>query len=404
MGSEPNNAEIVPVTAEAAAVPVVADTTPAGLLALAVRQDLDLEKLKGLMDLQREWQKEEARRAFYEAMAAFQAETPPLTKDSTVDFQTSKGHTSYRHASLPMIAQTIREPLWRNGLSYRFEIAPPTEGGKGLVVTCIVTHKQGHSERTTMGAGPDESGSKNPIQALGSTVTYMQRYTLIAALGLTTSDEDLDGRPTRTGPARYEDQPRPAPPIPDDWPPPSQVGKEAAPQPRGGDDALFDDPGADGDAGDAGDGPKPSVGNRFDAALGELIEGAGGIGTINRMQPQEEWWLEDRPETGFDPNLKGAHWMKIITLKGYTEKNPRTGKVYDIVCVTTSNPEKGGWGENSRITYGVKAVRAWMKLRIRGKVTDKERPVTVLETVRLAGDEDGGVPSDAEQHAEALGL
>ena len=40
----------------------------------------------------------------------------------------------------------------------------------------------------------DKSGSKNVIQAVGSAVTYGQRYTLIGALGITTADEDIDGR------------------------------------------------------------------------------------------------------------------------------------------------------------------------------------------------------------------
>ena len=45
-----------------------------------------------------------------------------------------------------------------------------------------------------MTAPADTSGSKNAIQARGSTVTYLQRYTLLGALGLVTGDEDTDGR------------------------------------------------------------------------------------------------------------------------------------------------------------------------------------------------------------------
>ncbi len=208
MGSEPQTAEIVRADA---AVPMVRDTTPAALLALAVSKDLDIEKLKGLMDLQERWEKTEARKAFYAAMGAFQSEMPSLAKDTAVNF----GQTHYRHASLGAISTAIRASLHAHDLSYRFEIEN-TE--KGLSISCIVTHAAGHSERTTMGAPPDTSGSKNAIQSLGSTVTYMQRYTLVAALGLVTADEDTDGRPSMTGPAKPEP---PAPKVPDDWPPPS---------------------------------------------------------------------------------------------------------------------------------------------------------------------------------------
>src|SRR5690606_35194749 len=61
-------------------------------------------------------------------------------------------------------------------------------------VTCVITHELGHSERTTLSAAPDESGGKNSIQAVGSTVTYLQRYTLMAATGLAAKDMDDDGR------------------------------------------------------------------------------------------------------------------------------------------------------------------------------------------------------------------
>ena len=45
-----------------------------------------------------------------------------------------------------------------------------------------------------MESGLDTSGAKNDIQQKGSTQTYLQRYTLIGALGLTTADEDNDGK------------------------------------------------------------------------------------------------------------------------------------------------------------------------------------------------------------------
>jgi hypothetical protein len=52
----------------------------------------------------------------------------------------------------------------------------------------------GHSEETTLRAIPDTSGSKNSIQAIGSTVTYLQRYTLLAAVGMAAAGMDNDGR------------------------------------------------------------------------------------------------------------------------------------------------------------------------------------------------------------------
>jgi hypothetical protein len=45
-----------------------------------------------------------------------------------------------------------------------------------------------------MKAPKDTSGSKNAIQSIASTITYLQRYTLFAATGLAADDQDDDGK------------------------------------------------------------------------------------------------------------------------------------------------------------------------------------------------------------------
>jgi hypothetical protein len=62
-----------------------------------------------------------------------------------------------------------------------------------ISVTCILSHRDGHSEETTLSGPPDASGNKNAIQAIGSTLTYLQRYSLVQALGLAAANDD-DGR------------------------------------------------------------------------------------------------------------------------------------------------------------------------------------------------------------------
>jgi len=63
----------------------------------------------------------------------------------------------------------------------------------GIKVTCCVTHEMGHQECTSLKGAPDTSGSKNSIQAIGSTVKYLERYTLYAILGLASKEQDDDG-------------------------------------------------------------------------------------------------------------------------------------------------------------------------------------------------------------------
>lgn len=164
--------------------------TPNTLVRLAVQQNFDIEKLEKLLQLQRDWQREEARKAFFAAMSKFQSELPPIVKADKADMGRAGKR---RYASLGTINEAIRPYLYANGLSFRFR---QQQGQDGITVTCIVSHRDGHSEETTLFASADASGGKNSIQSVGSTVTYLSRYTLVSALGLTTVEDDDDGEQT----------------------------------------------------------------------------------------------------------------------------------------------------------------------------------------------------------------
>lgn len=162
--------------------------TPMELLDRAFNSNAAPETLERLMALQERWEKNQARKAFDEAMAAAKAEIPTITKNREVDFQSSKGRTNYRHEDLAEIARTVDPILSKHGLSYRFRAT--SNLNEPVTVTCILSHRSGHSEETTLSAGRDDSGNKNSIQGVGSTITYLQRYTLKAALGLAASNDD----------------------------------------------------------------------------------------------------------------------------------------------------------------------------------------------------------------------
>src|SRR3990167_2295353 len=166
------------------------DGTPAMLLKLAIQQpNFDVEKLGKLMELQERWEARQAKIAYDRAITDFQSKCPVLKRTKKVAYN----QVSYSYAPLSEIKETINDTMKFCGLSYRWEFK---DGGKDdpISVTCIITHESGHSERTTMSAWPDDSGAKNEIQQRGSTLTYMQRYTLIGALGITSADTDDDGK------------------------------------------------------------------------------------------------------------------------------------------------------------------------------------------------------------------
>jgi hypothetical protein len=177
-------------------IPAAASHTD-GLLQLAIQQGMPVESLKELVALRNDELKRLAKAAYVRAMAKFQALVPVIEKTKKVGFEhrDGAGRTDYRYAPLWKIAETIKDALRECDLSYRWEIQDKQEGAANIItVTCIVTHVDGHSEQNPMSGAPDPSGKKNAIQQRGSTITYLQRYTLIGALGLTTADEDNDGR------------------------------------------------------------------------------------------------------------------------------------------------------------------------------------------------------------------
>lgn len=168
-------------------LPVV---TPMSMIERAVERGADVAMIEKLMELEERHRANLGRRAFDQAIAAAKAEIPAIRKNRAVDFTTAKGRTSYRHEDMAEIARTVDPILSANGLSYRYRTA---QEGQTVTVTCILSHKDGYSEETTLSSATDQSGNKNHIQAVGSAATYLQRYTLKMALGLAASEDD-DGR------------------------------------------------------------------------------------------------------------------------------------------------------------------------------------------------------------------
>lgn len=192
-----------PLAADVPDVPVVQSgdppviqqaVTPMGLLQIATQQGADVDKLAKLMELHLTWEKNEARKAFVVALNAFKAEAPKIVKNKDVHHA---GKFMYRHATLDNVSGAIGAALAKHGISHRWE-TEQLDGGQ-IRVTCMLTHEQGHVERVPLQASPDQSGAKNSIQAVGSTVTYLQRYTLLAATGMAVQDQDDDGAGGKTG-------------------------------------------------------------------------------------------------------------------------------------------------------------------------------------------------------------
>ncbi len=176
-------------------VAVVSETAVESICPMAAAQilldkNVDIDKIKDMIELQTLHDAIQAKKAYVLAMAEFKRNPPTILKDMRVEYDTSKGKTSYNHASLGNVTKEINASLSEHGFSSSWATEQPENNIK---VTCTITHKLGHSESTSLQSPPDTSGGKNAIQAISSTVTYLERYTLLALTGLATHGQDDDG-------------------------------------------------------------------------------------------------------------------------------------------------------------------------------------------------------------------
>lgn len=195
-------------TKEATAVArVEGPTEVSGLVALAIEKGVDVEVLERLVALQERVTERNARAAFFEALAAFQEEAPQIHKSRTAKIVSKRtgSQFSYSYAPLEDIARKIRPVLRKQGLSYHWDVPGVADGV--MLVCCILRHVEGHEERSTFPV-PVDAGSErmSAAQANGAALTYGKRQSLVAVLGLTTADEDVDGAAPESAEAITESQ------------------------------------------------------------------------------------------------------------------------------------------------------------------------------------------------------
>lgn len=175
------------------------------LIDKALTQGANADVVGKMLDHYERWQKMQAKQAFDTAMQNLRAVMPKIVKKRTAKVATkSGGEYTYPFANLEDCCETLDPHLLANGFSYTWD--SPQGSEKGIFVTCILRHKDGHSESATIGPAPmDNSGGKNPVQAVGSTMWYLERYSFCAVLGIAPRDQDKDAG-ANTGPAAEDMQ------------------------------------------------------------------------------------------------------------------------------------------------------------------------------------------------------
>ena len=128
-----------------------------------------------------------SRTAYAKSMVQAKECMPAIAKTKEVKFSAKGGRTYYKHAELSEIVASVVPWLAKFGFSHNWNVE---QAENTIRVSCVLTHHAGHSEVTSITSPHDLSGSKNAIQAVGSAITYLQRYTLLAATGLAAGTDD----------------------------------------------------------------------------------------------------------------------------------------------------------------------------------------------------------------------
>lgn len=151
---------------------------------------VDIDKLERLLEMQERVLARDAKAAYYTALAEMQPNLPVIGERGAIS--TDRGKTvQSTYALWEDVNEAIKPILAEHGFALSFKVRR-TEGE--IITTGILSHRGGHSEETELALPTDNSGSKNSVQAVGSSTSYGKRYTAFALLNLTTTGEDDDGQ------------------------------------------------------------------------------------------------------------------------------------------------------------------------------------------------------------------
>lgn len=150
----------------------------------------DVEKLERLLGMYERITAQQAKAAYTAALAQMQPKLPVIDERGGIKDRAGKVQSTY--AKWEDINDAIRPVLQAHGFALSFRVTTTPK----VAVTGVLAHCDGHSEETTMELPVDGSGSKNDVQAVGSSFSYGKRYTAIALLNITSrapQDRDDDG-------------------------------------------------------------------------------------------------------------------------------------------------------------------------------------------------------------------
>jgi len=160
---------------------------------MAVNPQVDAAKMGQLVDLQIKIMDKQAEIDFNSALAQMKPLLPRIEKNGTISFTDRNGiERSTPHARYEDIQEAIEPFLSDAGFSLSFDTQYQKDAP--VIYKCTLSHKNGYSKTISMPLPLDSSGSKNALQAGGSTISYGKRYLVGMMFDLIIKGADDDGQ------------------------------------------------------------------------------------------------------------------------------------------------------------------------------------------------------------------
>jgi len=184
---------------EPAPAPVMSETT--ALISMIERAAsnpaVDIDKMERLLEMQERVIARRSKAEFDAALSILQPTLPQVDRKGNIVIRekgTEKVIQSTPYALWEDINTAIGPKLAEHGFALSFRTGTTAEGK--ITVTAVLSHTGGHREETTITLMHDSSGSKNSVQAVGSSISYGKRYTAGLLLNITSrapGETDDDG-------------------------------------------------------------------------------------------------------------------------------------------------------------------------------------------------------------------
>lgn len=177
---------------------------------MATNKEVDTSKLAQIREFGEAILADQRRTAFDAALAEMQGDLPVITQRGMIEIR-AKGATGERdgkvmqatkYAKWEDINEAIKPVLKKHGFGLRFKTGLAPDGR--VMVTGILSG-HGHREESEFVLPHDSTGSKNAVQAIGSSTAYGKRYAASALLNITSRGEDDDAASTGDGTLNHVD-------------------------------------------------------------------------------------------------------------------------------------------------------------------------------------------------------